>query len=119
MVAIKYLSILPFLFSLAAAADCYDEDRSRSSSGLANWALGTLKWDGKDRRCTYATGGHVTCKACYRTQGQPRRFIEAAENIRGQCLGGGTTYEQGYWEADGLRVCFDCANSGHCNDKDM
>ncbi|KAK6538484.1 hypothetical protein TWF694_010067 [Orbilia ellipsospora] len=120
MVAIKYLSILPFLVSLGAAAECYSGDNGRSVTETARQAFTRLYWNGQDRYCTYANGRDgKSCKACYRTQGKPRRFFEAYYNIAQQCINGELPYKQGYWEADGLRVCYDCENSGNCNDTTM
>ncbi|KAK6540375.1 hypothetical protein TWF694_009176 [Orbilia ellipsospora] len=115
MLSLKYLAVLPFLIKFGAAANCYSLDSSRIYNSAATTALNNLSWNGGNRRCVY-TG---SCKACYRTSGQPARFNEAKGNIQDQCLAGSKTYGQGYWEADGLRVCFDCVNSGNCNDTSM
>ncbi|KAK6540648.1 hypothetical protein TWF694_008043 [Orbilia ellipsospora] len=120
MFVTKYLSIFSCLIAVAAAAECYGPDRIRSFNGAGSSALSSLSWDGNNRRCTFASGPNGSvCKACYRTSGQPKRFGEAKGNIQDQCLSGTPSYTQGYWEADGLRVCFDCVNSPNCNGQTM
>ncbi|KAF3908163.1 hypothetical protein AA313_de0200636 [Arthrobotrys entomopaga] len=116
MIALKYLSILPFVIGLTAAANCYTPDTTRLSSILATDVFNELTYNSNFNRKCVSSG---SCVACYRAPGSNYRFDEAKNNIKSQCLGSGTTYKQGYWEASGLRVCYDCVNSGNCNSTNM